>query len=404
MTNNLNKLNKSVDVLFIHHLPVIGGATQSLFLLMKSFIDKGLTCKVLFLGDTGNAISYYKSAGFDVDTVNDIVTYAHAYGAYNTFVSRKPYRVLTKLINSFRSTRKAKEYISLYNPKVVYLNTSVLIPFAIAAKQLQKKVIWHLREQLHNGNLGARKKMFQYLFKKYSDEIIAISNVNAKALNLPNVHVIYNSVNMDIFNPAIECDDFKDKYDLKGYKVVTYIGGHVKSKGAPLFIKAALKIMADDPKVKFILAGEFNLTHPTSQNIVEKEVQSLISQSIHKERILFVGVLQNVAELLASTDILIWPAIVPHFARPIMEAMVMGKPVIASNFLSSAEIVDNGKEGLLVKPNEAELSKAIEELINDPEKLDFMRANARKKGLQLFDANINNAAIFDIVKKHLYNG
>ncbi|MES2651672.1 MAG: glycosyltransferase family 4 protein [Bacteroidota bacterium] len=401
MTNNIKELNKSIDVLFIHHLPVIGGATQSLFLLMKSFIDKGLTCRVLFLSNNGNAIAYYRSAGFNVDTVSDIVTYAHAYGAYNTFISRKPHRVFTKLINSFRSTAKAKTYINQYNPKVVYLNTSVLIPFAIAAKQLDKKVVWHLREQLHNGNLGIRKKIFQYLFKKYSDEIIAISNVNANALNLPNVHVIYNSVNMDIFNPSIDCEEFKNKYDLHGYKIVSYIGGHVKSKGAPLFIKAALKVLANHQKVKFVLAGEFNLTNKTSQNIVEKEVQALIENSIYKDRIIFVGVLQNVAELLATTNILIWPAIVPHFARPIMEAMVMGVPVIASNFMSSAEIVEDGKEGLLVNASETELGKAIEEFMSDPEKMEEMGANARKKGLQLFDSRLNNAAILDIVKKHL---
>jgi glycosyltransferase involved in cell wall biosynthesis len=255
----------SIDVLFVHHLPLIGGATQSLYLIMKHAREEGLSSKVLFLHNEGEAIDYFQDAGFDVLTDDKVNTYAHAYGAYRSFFSRRPWVPITQMIRALLSVKFAQKLLFSLRPKVVYLNSSVLFPFAIAAKRLNIKVIWHLREQIHRGNLGVRKKMFQYFFNNFSTEVISISNVNAKAISLrrKRIHVVYNSVDLTVFNPSIDNSDFKRTFNIERELVVTFLGGNLKSKGAILFVEAAIIVLQKYGNIKFIITGYFNPNRDT---------------------------------------------------------------------------------------------------------------------------------------------
>ncbi len=392
-------MEKQLDILFVHHIPEMGGATQSLLGLAKYVIQAGLSCKVLFLRQEGNAIERYRAEHIEVLTVDNIHSYAHAYGAYNTFISRRPWRVGTNLIKSFQSTRKVKEILQRENPKVVYLNTSVLIPFAIAAKKLSIPIIWHLREQIHPGNLGLRKKMVQSLFTKHATKIIAISKVNEKALGVKDIEVIYNSVDFQVFDRELDSSKFKTAYGLHAPLQLCFIGGSVLSKGADLLVEAILEVMKVRQDFQLTIAGHFNLDPTKRMNRIEKRVYSLMqTHSQLKDTLVFTGSLHHVAELISASDILLWPATTPHFARPIMEAMVMGKPVVASHFLSSREIVENEVHGLLVEPKAAHFSQAMLQLMNDETKRKTMGLVAYTKAKELFDASINNKKIIQHIK------
>lgn len=380
----------------MHHLPVMGGATQSLLGLVHHALKANLTCKVLFLRTKGNAIETYRTQGVEVLCVDNVYSYAHAYGAYNTFMSRRPWRVVTNLIKSIKSTNNVRSVIQKVNPRLVYLNTSVLIPFAIASKELKIPVIWHLREQIHSGNLGFRKKMVQVLFLKYASKIIAISEVNKKAIGLENIEVVYNSVDFKTFDRQIKTSEFRTQYKLDTFYTLCFIGGSVLSKGADLLVEAAERLLQNRSDFTIVVAGKFNRDSTSTMNRIEKKVDKILkSNPSLKKCFRFVGTLPNVAKLIASSDLLIWPATTPHFARPIMEAMVMGKAVIASNYLSSKEILEHEKQGLLVKPSVADLSDAMTTLLDQDAKRQNMGEAGYTKAIQLFNAGINNAKIME---------
>jgi glycosyltransferase involved in cell wall biosynthesis len=377
----------------------MGGATQSLLSLAQQVQLSGLTCKVLFLSNEGNAIERYKQEKIQIVIAKNIYSYAHAYGAYNTFISRRPWRVVTNLFKSFSSIISVKEILLKENPRLIYLNTSVLIPFAIASKQINIPVIWHLREQIHNGNLGLRKKMIQYLFSKYPTKIIAISKVNAMALGVKNIDVIYNSVDFNVFNNNIDCSNFKAKYRLNAPFQICYVGGSVMSKGADILVESILKVLKVRSDFNLVIAGQFNRNPTKPMNKIEKCVHEMIKLNPILENVLrFTGPLENVASVICSSNILIWPANTPHFARPIMEAMVMGKPVVASNFLSSKEIVDDQIHGLRVEPTSINFSKAILELIENENTRKKMGMASYIKAKDLFDSSKNNAKIVHYIQ------
>lgn len=395
-------MNHPLDILFVHHLPVMGGATQSLLGLVKHAMKNGLVCKVLFLRNEGNAIERYRKEGIDVITIDNIHSYAHAYGAYNTFISRRPWRVITNLAKSFSSVNKVSSILSQERPRLVYLNTSVLIPFAIAAQKKSIPVIWHLREQIHNGNFGIRKKMVQSLFAKYATQVIAISQVNASVLGIKGIDVIYNSVDFNVFNKDLDAKEFKHKFQIKEPYVLCFLGGRVLSKGADLLVEAVVELLKHRQDFQVVIAGDFNTDTSGHLNKIEKKVMRLMNENEKlKQVLIFTGALSNTAQLIASSDILIWPATTPHFARPIMEAMVMSKAVVATDFMSSSEVLEHNKHGLLVAPNPTALCSSINALMQDNTKRIEMGIAAYNKAKDLFDAQENNNKIIKNIKQLL---
>lgn len=395
-----------VDVLFIHHLPVIGGATHSMMLIIQAATERGLKCKVLFLQKNGSALSFYEREGVDFDTTDDVATYAHAYASYRSFISRRPWYPITRLIDTFNSTPRAKAHLKRYSPKLVYLNTSVLIPFAIAAKELDIPSIWHIREPLHSGNFGIRKRIIQNCFKKYPSKIISNSKMNAALLGIKPIEVIYNSVNFDQFDPSNDYSYFYKELGIdSNEKVISFLGGKVLTKGADKFIEAGIKVLKAGFHCYFVIAGSFNLS-PTDgpMNKMEQKAANLLEKNQkHRKYFIFTGPLINVAPLLAVSDALVWASTSPHFSRPIMESMVMGKPVVASKDLSSSEIITNREEGILVEVNKDSFAKGIQQILSNPEKAKKMGKSGRKKGLQLFDSKKNNEKIVDEIIR-LING
>lgn len=169
-----------------------------------------------------------------------------------------------------------------------------------------------------------------------------------------------------------------------------------------MLVASLLEVLKEDQDVQLIMAGRFNTNRSGIMNKIEKRVYNMMNANpILKEKVVFTGTLTNVAPLIAAADIVIWPATTPHFARPIMEAMVMGKPVVASNYLSSAEIVTDRQEGLLVEPVAKRISKAILELMREPALRQQMGLAGYQKAKKLFNASINNEKISQHIKTFL---
>jgi glycosyltransferase involved in cell wall biosynthesis len=109
------------------------------------------------------------------------------------------------------------------------------------------------------------------------------------------------------------------------------------------------------------------------------------------------GFIPHIERLLAACDLLVFPAITNHFARPIVEAGAMGKPVVASRFPIMEELVKDGETGLLVPPSEpAALAEAIGALLKDPQKRIEMGNRAHAIARLKYDRTRNTQAIMEV--------
>jgi len=98
-------------------------------------------------------------------------------------------------------------------------------------------------------------------------------------------------------------------------------------------------------------------------------------------RVRFLGPRSDVPDVLSALDVVVHASVLPEpFGRILIEAMAVGRPVVASNADGVPEIVVDGQTGLLVPPRDhAALARALGTLLRDPARRARMGADARER-------------------------
>jgi glycosyltransferase involved in cell wall biosynthesis len=113
----------------------------------------------------------------------------------------------------------------------------------------------------------------------------------------------------------------------------------------------------------------------------------------------------DVPQLLAACDVLVFPSVEPHFARPIIEAGAMGKPVVASRLGGPLELVAEGETGLLVPREDPQaLAEALIEVLRDPERAAALGEAGYQQAREHFNADKNAQATFALYDQLLGPG
>jgi glycosyltransferase involved in cell wall biosynthesis len=96
----------------------------------------------------------------------------------------------------------------------------------------------------------------------------------------------------------------------------------------------------------------------------------------------------KIKELINNSYAYIYPCLHNNFGRSLIEAMTLGKPIIAINRGFSKEIIENGKSGILINPNPKELADAMQYLWDNEKEAKRMGENARKIALKEFHPDV----------------
>lgn len=129
-------------------------------------------------------------------------------------------------------------------------------------------------------------------------------------------------------------------------------------KGHLFFLGAAQRVIASHPNTEFLIAG----AGPEEDNL-RRVARDL---GIHLN-LTFVSNLYDFATSLAAMDIFCFPSLKQGLGTVMLEAMALGKPVIASGVGGIYSVVQNNQTGLVVPPSDcARLAERIAELLDDP--------------------------------------
>ena len=199
------------------------------------------------------------------------------------------------------------------------------------------------------------------------------------------LRTIFRGVDRSIFNPEI-VDDKRVRYlqnlwgIKKGIPVVMLPGRLSRIKGQDIFLKSLLNIKKKP--FQAIMVGD---CHEGNGFVIE--LKNFIRQNGLDESVKLVGHCQDMpAAYLLSDFIVSASSKKPEaFGRTIIEAMAMGKPVIATAHGGSVETVLHGKSGWLVEPsNSDELGRKIEEILGCTEYLRQVGSVGMKRVQQCF--------------------
>jgi glycosyltransferase involved in cell wall biosynthesis len=153
-------------------------------------------------------------------------------------------------------------------------------------------------------------------------------------------------------------------------QVVGMIARLDKQKAPKDFVLAAERVLSQLKQVKFILVGDGELWPFVTELVKAKNLSS---------NFVLAGSRTDIPELLASMDIYVLPSLWEGLSISLLEAMAMGKAVVATDIPGTREVVDNGVNGVLVPPSNPEaLGNAILSLLRDPQRARAMGRAARK--------------------------
>ena len=156
-----------------------------------------------------------------------------------------------------------------------------------------------------------------------------------------------SGVRTDVFTPAANGDATSASRADLGLAgdalVVTMISRVTRTKGVLDFAAAARKIRALRPEIEFVLAGAADGEGFDALN--ERELAELDGS------VRWIGFRDDVREILAFTDVFVFPSYYREgVPRVLMEAASMGLPLIAVDAPGSTDVVEDGRNGILVPP------------------------------------------------------
>ncbi len=166
-------------------------------------------------------------------------------------------------------------------------------------------------------------------------------------LSPEQITVLYNCTSLETF-AAVDPQSIATERARLGIRPGEYVVGTVTRlhacKGIHYLLEAAPAVLEAFPQTKFVIVGD---------GPIREELELLAIQLGVRDRVVFTGFVERVPPVLGTFDIKVLASITEGGSPlPVLEAMAMGKPIIATDLV---EILQDGINGLVIPPRDSPL-------------------------------------------------
>ena len=175
-----------------------------------------------------------------------------------------------------------------------------------------------------------------------------------------DITVVYNGINTQEFTSADRATlrgSIREQLQVAPHEaLLIFVAHEFYRKGLREVIEAAAELLKQG-KAKLLVVGKDSINYYVA----------LAEKLLIRDKIIFLGPRGDVHHYFAASDIFVFPTKLEPFGLVITEAMASGLAVITSKIAGAAELIEQGKNGLLLEdPNDInELKKSIQQLIED---------------------------------------
>ena len=380
----------------------VGGSYWCLYYILKNIDRKKVNPSVMFY-DENQLFSKFSDLNIDVQVFNKplagkLITSS---GIIGKFVNRVFNVVNTDLIPAFHFYR----YIKKNRIHLVHLNNTSQggWPWNLACKLAAIPCVTHQRvypgsytsHELLNANKFAAIICITSLIKDY----LVKSGVDATK------HVIYDALDVEEFRDRIHKNSVLVKEELgvhSNEKLVALVGNFQKWKGQHIALNALKILLQNGLNIKLMLIGDFSEIENIGSGYY-REVIKLIEKNELANNVIITGYRTDIPDLVNAADLVIHTSITPEpFGMVLIEAMSIGKVVISTDIGGPLEIIDSGRDGLLIPANNSEkLAEAIVETLQNQQLLNIIPENAKSKVVKRFSIQGQVKQLVDLYDKLL---
>lgn len=170
--------------------------------------------------------------------------------------------------------------------------------------------------------------------------------------------------------------EIQSTFSARPFRIIN-VGRFSPIKGQAEFLHAIHKLKAKFGQIEVWLVG----SESKKKQKYTQELKALVSQLGLESCVKFLGTRRDVPDLLKQSDLLVLSTLVPEaFGRVAIEAGAVGTPVVATKVGGVLDIIDDGKNGLLVPPGNTEaMAEAMFELLMNRAKASDFAKNLRQK-------------------------
>ena len=341
---------RKFKVLYVHTLPVISGSGLAVYLMMTG-LNKDRYEVEFACAPGGPLIDKVAFSGIKVYPIRHFVQKVHII---------KDILALIEIV--FLIKRQRYAIVHTHNSKAGFISR-------LAAKINNVPIIVHTIHgfAFHDFESSFRRRLFiilERLAVTFTDRLFVVSvplrdwGLSVGIGNLDKYIINYDGIEIERFKKDFDKEKIRKEFNLKPEdRVVGMVAKLWEGKGHKYLLEAAATIIKKNPNVKFMIVGDGYL-----QDYLVDYVKNLgIS-----DYVIFTGFREDIPQITSIFDIACLPSLFEGMGRVLLEAQVLGKPVVATRVGGIVEIVKDNETGILVDPADYQsLAEAIIRLLSD---------------------------------------
>jgi glycosyltransferase involved in cell wall biosynthesis len=185
----------------------------------------------------------------------------------------------------------------------------------------------------------------------WMDAVVCVSEAQAAKVRrtgapVGRVHVIRNAVSLESYGKSDS--QFRHEIDRlfnsPRSRIIGAAGRLSPEKGFEKLLDAAALMIANDPRLGFVIFGEGPL---------RRDLTRLIARHHLQDNVVLPGFRTNLVQYLPHFDVVALPSYTEGLPVIVLEAFAAGVPVVASAVGGVPEVIEDGGSGRLVPPGDA---------------------------------------------------
>jgi glycosyltransferase involved in cell wall biosynthesis len=227
-------------------------------------------------------------------------------------------------------------------------------PWVVEIRDLWPESIYAVGAVSGRGLIGILERIELFLYQK-PHHIVALTpafkrHMVAKGIPPGKIDIITNGADLEQYNPLPKMNGFRERHNLNGKFVASYVGTHGMAHALGTVLQAA-KLVEDQPKIQFLLVGDGAERENLLRQKEEMGLKNVMMLPQQKKEL--------VPEILAASDACmvmlrkteLFKTVIPS---KIFEAMAMERPIILGVDGESRKIVEESGSGVFIEPESAE--------------------------------------------------
>ena len=270
---------------------------------------------------------------------------------------------------------------------VLYVNSQkAAVVGMLAGLLIGKPVVWHLHDILSPEHFAAfQRRVVVGLANRAARYVIAISEVSKQSFldcggDPRRVVVVLNGIDVTRFIGIDDLDvaGLRASVGLGGQTLVGLFGRITPWKGQHVLVSALPEL----PGVHALIVGDALFGETDYKESLLRLAEKLgVADRIH-----WLGYRTDIPRMMRMVDVVVHTSTAPEpFGRVIVEGVLAGRPVVASNHGASRELLGDQSGWLVAPENPAALARAILRVLNTPpEQTAAMVHSERERAMRLF--------------------